>query len=128
MISQFCYLKLLIYLLNKADQTYAGLPKYLKGMLFINSKQTHYSGQVFSRKKEVPMIACMLFTEKVVPNTPVPDYGDAATPENQSVFKFTEKFRNVMTSIKNIGIAAKVEIIDCFSIVEVVVCFIAPQK
>ena len=46
-----------------------------------------------------------LFSEKVIPQTPVPDYGDIASPENQSVFKFAEKFKTVLSSIHQIGIA-----------------------
>ncbi|XP_060585388.1 uncharacterized protein LOC132741265 isoform X2 [Ruditapes philippinarum] len=40
--------------------------------------------------------------EQVMPETPVPDYGDAATPENQNVFKFAQKFQTVLTNIQKI--------------------------
>ncbi|XP_045164422.2 uncharacterized protein LOC123528625 isoform X2 [Mercenaria mercenaria] len=40
--------------------------------------------------------------EQVMPETPVPDYGDAATQENQNVFKFAQKFQTVLTNIQKI--------------------------
>jgi hypothetical protein len=46
----------------------------------------------------------LTISEQVMPETPVPDYGDAATPENQNVFKFAQKFQTVLTNIQKIGI------------------------
>lgn len=43
-------------------------------------------------------------SEQVIPDTPVPDYKDAATAENQNVFKFAKKFETVLTNIQKIGI------------------------
>lgn len=43
-------------------------------------------------------------SEEVIPDTPVPDYQDAATQENQNVFKFAKKFETVLTNIQKIGI------------------------
>ena len=45
-----------------------------------------------------------LISDQLIPETPVPDYEDIATPENQSVFKFAEKFKTVLSSIHKIGI------------------------
>jgi hypothetical protein len=41
-----------------------------------------------------------------MPETPVPDYEEAATAENQNVFNFAKKFQKVLTNIQKIGIAA----------------------
>lgn len=44
-----------------------------------------------------------LFTEDVIPQTPIPDYGDINSPENQNVFSFAKKFKNVLKNIQKIG-------------------------
>ena len=46
----------------------------------------------------------MLFSEEVIPQTPVPDYEDVLSPQNESVFQFATKFKNVITHIQQIGI------------------------
>lgn len=45
-----------------------------------------------------------MFTEEVIPQTPIPDYEEVVnSPENQNVFSFAKKFQNVLTSIQKIG-------------------------
>ena len=56
-----------------------------------------------------------MFTEEVIPQTPVPDYESANTPENQNVFSFAKKFQNVLTSIQKIGkTATDIKLCDSF--------------
>ena len=52
-----------------------------------------------------------------MPETPVPDYGDAATPENQNVFKFAKKFQTVLTNIQKIGILPIIPCTACHILV-----------
>ncbi|WAR25447.1 LOW QUALITY PROTEIN: hypothetical protein MAR_011151, partial [Mya arenaria] len=40
--------------------------------------------------------------DQLMPETPVPDYEEAATPENQNVFTFAKKFQKILTNIQKI--------------------------
>ena len=44
-----------------------------------------------------------MFSEEVIPQTPVPDYEEVLSPQNKSAFQFATKFQKVISSIHEIG-------------------------